>query len=150
MSTYPLAQIIRNIRTVVAAALPANTPGYLLKDPRQIKSAHPLAFTIVPQTPPDNRTTTYFDSNELGYVSQEERWHWIVYLLIGLNENEEDELVDEIDLRMSAIQEALTGYEPEPSAGEIERLSAGYYGYLPNGQVWGFEFWHDRNTGEEP
>ncbi|MDB2620268.1 hypothetical protein N9X87_00535 [bacterium] len=142
---YPVRTIALNIFKDVEQALPSEAAGYIFKDPWQIKTVHPLAFTVLPLTP----TTTYQNSEELDLVIQRERWNWIVYLLFGSGDDN-DEILMNVETYLSKVMKVLVGESPEPYSGELERTSAGFYGFIPNGSVWGVALWHDRNTGEEP
>jgi hypothetical protein len=147
LHVFPVHTYAVAIRDLVASVLPAEAEGRILMSPaRLLEQPRALAYTVIPATP----TARYQPSLELGpETTQTESWAWYVYLTVGVPDDEAAlALAGEL---LPPVISALVGWSPEPGvAGALERGEVGYYGFVPNGHIFGARLTHDRWTGETP
>jgi len=140
---FPIYRLTKRIETRVQKALPSGTPGYLHVDPADMDHGHELAYSIVPKLvhyePPD-------DLDDESAI-QDSRWSWMVYLFI--NKREEEALKD-CQTYLGRIMQALVGKTLDGFGLPVVRESAGFYGFLSAGSVFGLHVTVERNTGETP
>jgi hypothetical protein len=144
---FPVHTYAVAIRDQVASVLPAEAEGRILMSPAKLlERPRPLAYTVIPATP----TTRYQPSLELGpETTQAESWAWYVYLTLGVTDDEA--ALEQAEQLLPLVMTALVGWSPEPGVTEpFERGEAGYYGFVPNGHIFGMRLTAGRWTGETP